>query len=114
MGLLQDAFLWSAGLPGIANGVRFVILLRSPYPGLLPGHILIIGAKPYVGAVTLGNFERLVLSDRDRGGASETGASSMAVRIVSLARGHCTDPNLFAQVGDIPSCNETTMRLEAK
>ena len=55
--------------------MRVVILLGSPDPGVLPrnGHILIIAAEPYVGAVTVGEFERLVLCDRNRGGASETG-----------------------------------------
>jgi hypothetical protein len=77
----SGCLLWSGRLPrGIVSGARFVILLGSPYPGVLPrnGYILIIAAKPYVGAVTVGEFERLVLSDRDRGGASETGVQLFA------------------------------------
>ena len=50
------------------------MLFGSPQPGILPsnGHVLVVSAKPDIGAVAIAEFQRLVLCDAERDGASDT------------------------------------------
>src|SRR6476646_5618754 len=59
------------------------MLFGPPQPGVLPRnrHILVVAAKSDVGAAAIGEFQRLVIGDRDSGCASETRVRLFGERI---------------------------------